>query len=93
MKKKDFAKFTKRNVHKRRSKEAARRELLKAVNEVGVKYDGVKIGSMTDYGKATRSSRSRSSDEIVTRGIFRGSKSAFGFVSLETSLMLNRSRA
>ena len=83
MKKKDFAKFTKRNVHKRRSKEAARRELLKAVNEVGVKYDGVKIGSMTDYGKATRSSRSRSSDEIVTRGIFRGSKSAFGFVSLE----------
>lgn len=83
MKKKDFAKFTKRNVHKRRSKEAARRELLKAVNEVGVKYDGVKIGSVTDYGRNKGSHRSRAKEEILTRGIFRGSKSAFGFVSLE----------
>ena len=81
MKKKDFDKFTKRNVHKRRSKEAARRELLRAVNEVGVKYDGVKIGSAIDLSDGKRSRGGR--DEIVTRGIFRGSKSAFGFVSLE----------
>ncbi len=81
MKKKDFTRFTKRNVHKRRSKEAARRELLKAVNEVGVKYDGVKIGASVDFGRDSRGRRA--SEEIVTRGIFRGSKSAYGFVSLE----------
>ena len=82
MKKKDFDKFTKRNVHKRRSKEAARRELLRAVNEVGVKYDGVKIGSALDLDGASRRGGKR--DEITARGIFRGSKSAFGFVSLES---------
>ncbi len=81
MKKKDFTRFTKRNVHKRRSKEAARRELLKAVNEVGVKYDGVKIGASVDFGRDSRGRRA--SEKIVTRGIFRGSKSAYGFVSLE----------
>lgn len=81
MKKKDFTKFTKRNVHKRRSKEAARRELLRAVNEVGVKYDGVKIGASVDFGRDSHSRGAR--EEIVTRGIFRGSKSAYGFVSLE----------
>ena len=80
MKKKDFEKFKKRNVHKRRSKEAARRELLKAVNEVGVKHDGVKLGSAVDFGS---DSRSRSSSQTLARGIFRGSRSAFGFVALE----------
>ncbi|MBE6531899.1 MAG: ribonuclease R [Ruminococcaceae bacterium] len=83
MKKKDFDKFTKRNVHKRRSKEAARRELLRAVSELGVKYDGVKIGSALDMDGRGGSRRSTRKDEILTRGIFRGSKSAFGFVSLE----------
>ena len=81
MKKKDFTKFTKRNVHKRRSKEAARRELLKAVNETGVKYDALKIGSAPDVERGGRGRRTRSAEEIVC-GIFRGSKSAFGFVSL-----------
>ena len=81
MKKKDFTKFTKRNVHKRRSKEAARRELLRAVNETGVKYDGVKIGSAPDIERGGRGRRTRSAEEIAC-GIFRGSKSAFGFVSL-----------
>lgn len=81
MKKKDFTKFTKRNVHKRRSKEAARRELLKAVNETGVKYDALKIGSAPDVERGGRARRTRSAEEIVC-GIFRGSKSAFGFVSL-----------
>ena len=42
-KKKDFNKFTKRNTHKRRSKEAAKRELMKAVREINVGFDGVKI--------------------------------------------------
>ena len=73
-KKKDFSKFTKRNTHKRRSKEAAKNELLKMVREIGVNADGLKIKNTLD--------RSRS-ENISARGIYSGSKSSFGFVSLE----------
>ena len=73
-KKKDFSKFTKRNTHKRRSKEAAKRELMKAVSECGVKADGVKLRDIRDSGR---------SENITARGIYSGSKSSFGFVSLE----------
>ena len=81
MKKKDFTKFTKRSVHKRRSKEAARRELLRAVRETGVSFDGVKLRDSLDAGGRGRGS-SRGED-IITRGIYCGSRSGFGFVSLE----------
>lgn len=73
-KKKDFTKFTKRNTHKRRSKEQSRRELMKAVAECGVKADGVKLRDIVDGGR---------SENITARGIYSGSKSSFGFVSLE----------
>ena len=73
-KKKDFSKFTNRNTHKRRSKEAARRELMKAVAECGVKADGVKLRDITEGAR---------SGNITARGIYSGSKSSFGFVSLE----------
>ena len=73
-KKKDFSKFTKRNTHKRRSKEAAKNELIKMVRELGVKTDGLKIKSTIDRGR---------SENISARGIYSGSKSSFGFVSLE----------
>ena len=73
-KKKDFSKFTKRNTHKRRSKEAAKNELIKMVRELGVKADGLKIKSTIDRGR---------SENISARGIYSGSKSSFGFVSLE----------
>ncbi len=78
--KKDFTKFTKRNTHKRRSKEQAKRELMKAVREVGVEYEGVKIRDI-DLGRGGRSPREGKS--ILARGIYRGSRSSFGFVSLE----------
>ena len=81
MKKKDFAKFTKRNVHKRRSKEQMRRELLRAVNEVGVSYEGVKLRDSLDVGGSHR--KSVESKRTVARGIFCGSRSNYGFVSLE----------
>ena len=73
-KKKDFTKFTKRNTHKRRSKEQSRRELMKAVAECGVKADGVKFRDIVDGGR---------SENITAKGIYSGSKSSFGFVSLE----------
>ena len=83
MKKKDFTKFTKRNTHKRRTKEQARRELMKAVRESGVGYEGVKIrdveltgGSFSDRGVRRHS--------ITDRGVFRGSRSGYGFVVLDS---------
>ena len=83
-KKKDFTKFTKRNVHKRRSKEEARRELLRAIREVGVAYDGVKLRDVSDGGRNEKKGADRSSRDISARGIYSGSKSEFGFVSLES---------
>ena len=82
--KKDFTKFTKRNTHKRRGKEAARRELLRAVAETEVAYSGIILKDAIDFGRGGRSSTKRRKDETVARGIFSGSKSGFGFVTLES---------
>ncbi len=79
-KRKDFTKFTKRNTHKRRSKEQAKRELMKAVGEVGVAFDGVKIRDIDIGGELEKPTRRKN---ISSRGIYRGSKGSFGFVSLE----------
>lgn len=80
MAKKDFSKFTKRNVHKRRSKEEARRELLRALNQCGVSYDGVKIRESDDRGGHRRR---EDKEDILAKGIFSGSSGGYGFVSLE----------
>lgn len=84
-KKKDFTKFTKRNTHKRRSKEQARRELLKAVRECGVEVEGAKIVDVDIDGHYSRSFSERRAEKrnITARGIYCGSKSSFGFVALE----------
>lgn len=82
--KKDFTKFTKRNTHKRKSKEAAKRELMKAVAETEVAYSGFVLKDVIDAGRRARSSDKRRRDEITVRGIFSGSKSGFGFVSVES---------
>ena len=78
--KKDFNKFTKRNTHKRRSKEQARRELLKAVRETQVDISSAKIsdGAIFAYSESARKDRS-----ITASGIYQGSKNGYGFVALE----------
>ena len=81
--KKDFSKFTKRNTHKRRGKEAARQELLRAVRETEVAYTGIVLKDTVDFGRRGRTSPQRRNDEKISRGIFSGSKSGFGFVTLE----------
>ena len=80
-KKKDLSKFTKRNTHKRRSKEAQRRELLKAVRETGVSFEGAKIRYTEDRGRS--GFYGDRSEDILCRGVFSGSKSGFGFVTVE----------
>lgn len=82
-KKKDFSKFTKRSVHKRRAKEQARQDIIRAVNDSGVGYDALKFRDVVDRSKNQRSYSGDRSDDIVCRGIYCGSKSNFGFVSLE----------
>ena len=79
-KKKDFTKFTKRNTHKRRSKEEAKRALMKAVREVGVEASTAKIssGAIMSY-----SSEERHGAKITASGIYQGSKNGYGFVSIE----------
>ena len=83
MKNKSLTKFSKRQTHKRRSKEEARRELMKAVRESGVAYEGVKIGFATDGGRGNRRAAKRFSDEELVRGIYTSSKNGYGFVSAE----------
>ena len=81
--KKDFSKFTKRNTHKRRTKEEARRELLRAVADTEVAYSGIVLKDTVDYGRRGRTSDKRRKDEVRVRGIFSGSKGGYGFVTPE----------
>ena len=82
--KKDFTKFTKRNTHKRRSKDVAKQELLRAVAETEVAYSGIILKDTLDSGRRGRTSQKRRNDEIIARGIFSGSKNGYGFVTLES---------
>ena len=82
--KKDFSKFTKRNKHKRRDKDAAKRELLRAVAETEVAYSGIVLKDTVDLGRRGRVSSKARADEMIASGIFSGSKSGFGFVTLES---------
>ena len=79
-KKKDFTKFTKRNTHKRRSKEAARRELMNAVEAVNVQASGVKIRDSVDIGY---SGLDRHGGGFSATGIYVGTKYGYGFLSVE----------
>ena len=81
--KQDFNKFTKRNVHKRRDKDAARRELLRAVAETGTDISSLKLRDSVDRGRGGRTGSAPRKDEVRTRGIFSSSRSGFGFVALE----------
>ena len=82
-KKKDFSKFTKRSVHKRRAKEQARQDVLRAVSDSGVRFDSLKFRDVVDNSKNGRRYSLERSEDIVCRGIYCGSKSNFGFVALE----------
>jgi len=81
--KKDFTRFTKRNKHKRRERDAAKKELLRAVRESGVGYDSIKLRAALDAGRRGRTSATPHRDEIEIRGIFSSAKGGFGFVTPE----------
>jgi len=72
-----------RNVHKRKKKEEAKRELMRIIDEMGVRSDNVKFGASYDGGRRGRISARAMRDEVTARGIFSSSKSGFGFVEIE----------
>lgn len=77
-----LAKFSKRNTHKRRNKEKAKAELMRAIAETGVGMDSLRLSSSVDLGRRGRVSTRAMRDEKTARGIFSSSKSGFGFVTL-----------
>lgn len=84
--KRDFKKFSQKNVHKRRSKDAAVKALAKALADVNGDYGAnVKLKAALDLGRRGRESFKARSDEKCVRGVFSASKSGFGFVKCEES--------
>ena len=79
---KAFESFKKRNTHKRRTKERAKAELLRAVMETNVGTAALKIGNSYDGGRRERTSGRRFRDEAVGEGVFSSAKGGFGFVSV-----------
>ena len=72
---------SKRNTHKRKNRERARAELLRAVRECGVGTDALHVRDIERRELRERGSKKR--EEKLTRGIFSSSKSGFGFVTGE----------
>ena len=81
--KKDFNKFSKRNTHKRAGKARKLNEIKDELDKSGVRYDGAKIGVREDGGRGARITSRAGREEIRARGVFSGSKSGFGFVTVE----------
>ena len=83
--KKSFNKFSKRNVHKRKAKSQMIENIKGQLDGGGISYNGAKISVSTDSGRRGRVSSKAGREEIRTRGVFSGSKSGFGFVTVEES--------
>ena len=72
---KGFEKKSPVNTHKRRSKEKAKEELLRAIRETNVGIDSLSIRSSENEGRRARVSMKRRNDEVVATGVFSSSKS------------------
>lgn len=81
--KKDLSRFSKRAAGSRRQKERALREVRSMLEVGGVDYSGAKIGISEDRGYSGRGASRARGDDLRARGVFSGSKSGFGFVSVE----------
>ncbi len=75
-------KFSKRNTHKRRGKEKSRAEIEKALRDINISSDNVRIKDKYDLGIGGRVSDKRRSDENSADGVFSSSKGGYGFVSI-----------
>ncbi len=81
--KKTLRKITKVNTHRRKGRERAKNELLRAIAETNVKTDALRISFSEDKGARGRTSPKARRNEYEVEGIFSSSKSGFGFLSLD----------
>ena len=79
--KRNLGKFSKVNTHKRRGKEKARQELIRALESTKVSFDGCVIKDVRD-GERRHAAGPRINEKRVI-GVFCGSSSGFGFVTPE----------
>ena len=79
--KKSFDKFKKRNTHKRVSKQRSRDALLDQLRASGLDYSDFKLRDAVDRGRGGRACAHQHRDDERVRGIYRGSRSGFGFVT------------
>ncbi len=80
--KKNFNTFNKRNTHKRRSKDKARRELMRAVEETNVRADSLKIRDVSDIGAPDSVYFGERIGDKRATGEFSSARGGFGFVSI-----------
>ena len=78
--KKNLNTFTKRQTRGARGRDAAKRELLRAVMETNVGFDSLKLSDSYDGGRRSRTSSKVRGDEQIAVGEFSSSRSGFGFV-------------
>lgn len=78
--KKNLNTFTKRQTRGARGRDAAKRELLRAVMETNVGFDSLKLSDSYDGGRRSRISSKVRGDEQIAVGEFSSSRSGFGFV-------------
>lgn len=81
--KKNFDTFKKRETRSTRGRDAAKRELLRAVMETNVGFDSLKFSDSYDGGRRSRISPKARRDEEVAVGEFSSSRSGFGFVKVD----------
>ena len=80
--KRDLKKFVSVNTHKRRSKEMAQREIIKALEEIKVSFDGFVYREKNDMGrKSPPKSTQKPLKHIL--GVYHSTRSGFGFVTPE----------
>ncbi len=78
MKKKNYNKAPRANVHKRRSRDAAKRALLRELDSIGVGHDSCVFGGGDIMGKRGADSR------VTVRGVFSSARGGYGFVTPDT---------
>lgn len=84
---KSFKKFTSVNTHKRRDKEKRRAELLRALESINVRHDGMSFKDKTDNGRGSRAFTKRTEGLKRVFGTFSGTRSGFGFVTPDGGLV------
>jgi len=80
--KKNLNTFTKRQTRGARGRDAAKRELLRAVMETNVGFDSLKLSDSYDGGRRSRISSKVRGDEQIAVGEFSSSRSGIGFVKI-----------